>query len=639
MDRLVRFAAWTALVALTCGAQSAAAQTKGPAGPTIPHALPASSAGAIHGVVTDERGVVVRGAVVSALGTSLATAETDQHGRFVLRDLHPATYSLRAHLPGVSTSRAVAIEVHANQRSLASITLARLSPALAGVGTAGRGDLFASTLDADEAQGADADSGQSPTTETAEDDHSGRAWRIRHGRRSILKDLDSVIDLVEAEYGTPDGGSFFGRAMGSARSATSLLADVAWSGEVNLLTTTSFDAPRDLFDADALPRGVAYLSLGAPAGGGKWAVQGAMTQGDVSSWIVAGSYSSLFRGTHAVQMGLSYSTQRYDLGNPAAVAASSDHVRSVGEIAVGDDWKIAPRATLSYGARYARYDYLAPGALFSPRAALTLDLSDRSRVSIAGSQSMLAPGAEEFLPPTIPGLWLPPERTFSMAAPEDPFRPERTQLVAIGFEQDLTDEYSVGVRRFYQAVDDQLVTLFGVRMPGGPSDALGHYLVAAAGNVESEGWIVSFKCDLTDRVQGTVEYSAIDARWAPSPDAALLAAWAPSALRRGHERLHDVTTAVETSIPETATRFFVLYRLNSGFAQSARDGVQPAQDSRFDVRVHQALTFLPFTNTQWELLVAVRNFFREGVGDGSPHDELLVVDPPKRIVGGLLVRF
>ncbi len=48
-----------------------------------------------------------------------------------------------------------------------------------------------------------------------------------------------------------------------------------------------------------------------------------------------------------------------------------------------------------------------------------------------------------------------------------------------------------------------------------------------------------------------------------------------------------------------------------------------------------------FSNARWEMLLAVRNFFREpNDADGqSVYDELLVVHPPKRIVGGLTLRF
>jgi len=39
------------------------------------------------------------------------------------------------------------------------------------------------------------------------------------------------------------------------------------------------------------------------------------------------------------------------------------------------------------------------------------------------------------------------------------------------------------------------------------------------------------------------------------------------------------------------------------------------------------------------VLVCVRNLFRDPNDPGSIYDELLVVRPPKRVVGGFLVRF
>jgi hypothetical protein len=48
---------------------------------------------------------------------------------------------------------------------------------------------------------------------------------------------------------------------------------------------------------------------------------------------------------------------------------------------------------------------------------------------------------------------------------------------------------------------------------------------------------------------------------------------------------------------------------------------------------------MDFSTAKWEMLLGVRNFFRETAGDQSVYDELLVVRPPKRIVGGLTMRF
>jgi hypothetical protein len=111
----------------------------------------------------------------------------------------------------------------------------------------------------------------------------------------------------------------------------------------------------------------------------------------------------------------------------------------------------------------------------------------------------------------------------------------------------------------------------------------------------------------------------------------------PSAVRED-ERIHDVTTSLETEIPYSATRVVVLYKLNDAFA--AFDRVDPPGfGARFDVRVTQALPFMNFRTSQWEMLVGVRNLFHESLANGSVYDELLVVRPPKRLIGGFTVKF
>jgi hypothetical protein len=109
-------------------------------------------------------------------------------------------------------------------------------------------------------------------------------------------------------------------------------------------------------------------------------------------------------------------------------------------------------------------------------------------------------------------------------------------------------------------------------------------------------------------------------------------------VRLESEQLHDLTTSLETDIPVTATRVFALYRINNAYAGTTAS-TEPGFAARFDVQVTQALPFLNFSNAQWEALVGVRNLFREIAIDGSIYDELLVVGAPKRVVGGVTVRF
>ena len=190
---------------------------------------------------------------------------------------------------------------------------------------------------------------------------------------------------------------------GPAQVAASLLSNFPFAGQVNLLTTGAFDSPQQLVSAGSLARGVAMVSLGASAGSrGDWAVQGAMTQGDVASWMVSGSYLTRAPARHVLDVGMSYSLQRYDGSNPSALAAVSDGNRYAGMVYAIDSWSVSDRVSLAYGARYAKYGYIEK-SLLSPRARLTVAPVDTVRVSVGASRRALAPGAEEFVPSMVAG--------------------------------------------------------------------------------------------------------------------------------------------------------------------------------------------------------------------------------------------
>jgi outer membrane receptor protein involved in Fe transport len=316
----------------------------------------------------------------------------------------------------------------------------------------------------------------------------------------------------------------------------------------------------------------------------------------------------------------------------------ADGTRNAGTVFAYDEWKINRAVTLTYGARYAHYGYVE-GSLFSPRARLEIRPVERFTLAVAAGRREEAPGAEEFLPSGMPGPWLPPELTFSPLA-GGPVSPERTEHYEVSLEHRLGREAAtaIGVRAFRQRTDDQIATLFGLGPVQRTPAELGHYYVASAGDVTVRGWGVTVSRDVMQGVRGKVDYRVSTAHWQASDDATLLALALPALNRHESERLHDVTTSIETQIPQTATRVFALYRISSA-PTSRRDDAAPGSVARFDVRVTQSLPFLDFTNAEWEMLLGVRNLFREMLSDGSVYDELLVVRPPKRVVGGLTVRF
>ena len=231
-------------------------------------------------------------------------------------------------------------------------------------------------------------------------------------------------------------------------------------------------------------------------------------------------------------------------------------------------------------------------------------------------------------------MWVPPERTFVGFSPMVPER---------------TFQYDVRRRARPHARADAVVRLVlpehhqpadRVLRRRRPANRQRHYGIGDAGDVIARGWSVGVSHRLLSRLRGSVVYEITDARWLPAaaPGAdLLLVGYRP---RPTSERLQDLTTSVETVLPVTATQVYVAYRVNTGFARFGGDDTSGAGlDSRFDVQVTQRLPFLGFTSAQWQVLVAVKNLFRDASRDGSVYDELLVVKPPTRILGGVVVRF
>lgn len=592
---------------------------------SVSHAMAAVAGAGVSGIVIDEHESPLAGAMVSILGTATAMTLTDASGRFSLDALPPGEYSVRAHLTGFAASPRESVHLVAAAPVTFRLQLRRLENPVATTGLSAR-PIVAAGFGLPPVEAA-------PDEPATGDDHShtDTAWRLRHLTRSILKDSASTV-AVEPDGPDPRVQSIFGR---TTSFASGLFGDLPFSGEVNLLTSSAF-GPGELFSGNALPRGIAYFSIGAPTGLGEWAVKAGMTQGDLSSWIVAGSFLSRREGVHSYDLGLSYSTQSYQGGNPLALAAVTDGSRNVGEVYAVDRWSPGPGVSFEYGGRYARYDYLANPGQFSPHAGLTLEPRKGTRVTATLAQRMVAPGAEEFLPPSLAGPWLPPERTFSPLLGSH-LRVERARSLDVLLEHEFAGTYVLGVRRFFQGIGDQTVTIFGINMPTG-SKSIGHYYVANAGGVDAQGWGVRLGTAANKRVRGSLEYSMVQSDWHPGGDLVGARPWVASLARRDVEAIHDLTASVGTDIPQTATRIFVLYKLNTAFSRARGQLTDAGTDGRFDIQLNQALPFA-LGGTKWEVLVGVRNLFRDPNDPASIYDELLVVRPPKRVVGGFLVRF
>ncbi len=636
MDRLQHVVVAVAgLFAFGAAAVSAAGQAPEAASAAAATRAP-DRLGRIAGLVTDVHGHPLDGAMISAfgpLGAELVVSDGD--GRFVLPSLAPGRYLVQAHIAGFATSRREFVLVTAGRPVVHAIAMSQVPrssgpvlPTMAGFALS-RPEAEEQRPDADrEAPGA---RGADPTH-----DHAERVWRLRRARRSVLKQTERAAGGGSApDSATADDGRVAGlsRSVATPSSLASGLGSLPLSGEVNLLTRGTFESASP-FMGTTRPGGLANLSVGAPAWRGDWTAHGAMNTGDVSSWFASGAYLAEAGRTHAFGVEAAYGRQRYDGVNPLALSLAPE-TRVAASIGAFDRWTVSPRLSVEYGGRYSRYDYI-DGGLFSPRAAFTVTAAPGLRFRVAGGQDMVAPGAETFLPAAGPGLWLPPERAFATVSRQGRLRSERTRHFDVGVERDLAGGFVVGLRRFHQDVDNQMVTLFGAG--GLDTVPAGFYYVARAGSVESRGWTVSVRRNLGSRVKGSVGVSVVEAQWGQADIGPVAAAEAPGVLRPAAEQFHDLSGTIETVIPESATRVSFRCRISGAF-----EGADPANpggvDARFDLLIQQALPFTPVGGSRWEALLAVRSLFFDPRETASLFSELLVIQPPRQVVGGVVVYF
>jgi hypothetical protein len=599
----------------------------------VPVAWHTESADAqIQGLVKDDAGSAITGASVLAMGETLAMVRTDERGRFTLR-VPPGDYVLRATREGYVSRYREPVRITAGEPVTRVITLTRTSAAttsttplqLAGMSAA---PAAPETASPEPAAAAD-------PSASSDASHSEASWRLRHLPRTVLRDESPIAVAWDDDAASWSSSLRESVAASAGRAAASFLGTTDFNGHVDFLTMSSLPGSGPISPVD-WPRGVAYVVVGAPVSDrGDWSVRAALTAGDFTSWTLLGEYQARADRTHAFRTGASYSAQVPADSTDVAPLAALPMARRAGGVYWFDRWMIDRRLELDYGGRVDRYDYLADPDLVSGTLGARVALAPRMTLVASAAPHMVAPGADQFLPPAEAGTWLPPERTFSALDPGGALLPERVDRYDLVLETRLTrdDAPVVRVGRFTEATADQMATLFGLD----DRSAAEHYYVSSPGDVRVDGWVVGVAGSLSRYVQGTVDYRAVTAAWNDPSGHRRLRRVAPSVARRGVETGQDLTTSVRASVPMTATTVNVAYRFNTAFAVPARS--QPASAGRFKVEVQQLLPFRPLGRGELNLLFSARTLLRDVGDEGAYFDELLTIDPPLRVTCGLQMRF
>jgi len=561
----------------------------------------------LGGSVSDELGQPVVGAVVSVFGKNLVDgaliAVTDDSGQFQLQGVPPGLYRLRAYLSGFLPSSYAKVIIEEGMEQVAAVLMSLAA-------------LDSSELVSDEA---------SVDRKRTLDELN---WLVAHGDRNILKSDEWELPVVSLERTEKEN-----EMLGAVEPM------FAFSGEFGV-RAAAYNQGLDEFPGGGagLDARLAYARLHIPTkGDGRWMMSAQVLESALSSWAGRADYVKGDVSGHTLNAGVTYGNFLYgdleDFRPPeAALTQRSVGQRSTewfGSVYASDSFALGS-ASINAGIAYEYFGFLSKSGYAAPRVELAQPLGETGRTVVRGAVDyrVLAPGGEDI------GL-------LSRVASGDVYGPspiagsslraETTARFQLGLERQLTSRTRISVRMFQEDAHDQLVKVYKKETLAGTG--AGFFNVGNKGDFRTRG-VGLMVSQRFGAMQGSIGYTF--------GLGSAMSRGVPGAPSPSDEEIHDVTTAVATSIDRTRTRLTAAYRFVSHptFAAS-RDGFAPGttQDSRFNIQVFQVLPFVGWDGTSWELMVAVRNLFYGDIENTSVLDEIAVIDAPRRVLGGVTVRF
>lgn len=615
------FGAGVGLLAASAAAASEPAPTLSAAGlgagetAAAPNAAGVVVLAQISGMVVTNDGQPLPGALVSVFASEQPEqarfAVTDDDGRFRVDEAGEGLYSLRAFLAGFLPSPRTRVQVSSG----ASITDTLLLQ-LAAVGA----EPGAGTL-------------------------SELRWLLQRGRRNALKERQASLG---SEWDSDRDGN---REWFRSESRPHVPALGAFDGEFGVFAASG--SSLGLAEGRALDSGIAYTRFELPSTArGDWEAEARLMESAFASWAANLAYRMAPLDGHRFSAGLGYQRHVYgdapDYRPEAAPILNTDLLQEPqaawdGAAFVADDFSLG-RASLSTGLTYRRFSYLSGHRGLSPRAVLRYRASDdwelvggmavRVDGPIGDDAALLSRIAHADL------LALDPSGFPTMPA-------QRSARYQAGVQYRLAPNATLGVRGFREVTTDQLVRSFESRRRRG-----GRFEVTSAGDFTAQGFAFDWIREMAPVARGVDlggRVSYLMAVVGGSPESAAEAAPIGVLAVTDGAALHDLSAEVEARWRPSGTRLNAVYRLitHEGITPAAAPGaaapgaaaVAGDRTARFDVEILQLIPFTEWSGTEWELSFAVRDLFFRDLMGRSLLDELAVARAPRRVVGGLAVRF
>lgn len=555
--------------------------------------------------------------VVATAGYAHAAMSGDDKGGQLLIGSVPASAWSRPSLVSFpaqgSTARAVPVlagfapvlpssffgSANGNSRLL---FLSPLSPLRAALRVAAQ-DLALQTLTAFDAVQAAEPASTTTDPETAGDASASARRReviLRQRRRSVLNENEAGMSRAPVAPSLNEGLEFSGL-----------------SGRVEILTLPSAVATSGASES-SLPNGAGLVRLsGYLTDDLAFALTGLAAESAATTWRAGAEFELTAGDRNTLEVGAVYGTRFNAASLP--VGGEIDR-RSVGAFRVVHALKLFDNVTTRAGGRFVDAPFLRSSRSIDPELSVLIE------------DAMGDNGGSSYLRFDVSGDTLFPGLEVVTGESDVIALAEGLPVFAARFEPQRTWNRSVAMglkgasSRMEARIQDQTVTHALLLLP---SRAIGAPFVANGDrNRVQIGTVMVEKTFGRGQAQTGIEYGY--GRFGSDP------------AHSGRPRdFHQITTRFDAYLRRSGTGIAVFHRFHEGAAVANDEGFArlPNRAHRYLVELRQDVPFVPdMIGADMALLISLRNLYYDDV-DRRNLDEFSVVAPPRRITGGIRVKF
>lgn len=306
---------------------------------------------------------------------------------------------------------------------------------------------------------------------------------------------------------------------------------------------------------------------------------------------------------------------------------------------VSDEWKPFEKVTLNYGTRVDYYGYLNRPLGYSPRVAASYHATPEFAIRGGYYRNQSAPGNYYQQPEDVH----PYIHNVAFVPYSDELNPETTDGYEAGIE---FTRGGTGLTILYQQenVQNKIATVdISNTIASERFTAERPFVILNSSDLESRGMQVQitkrispvFAAVATYRMNVTVPVSIIeknlyDRRNVYFKEADQL------------QHFHDLQAGILAKIPATQTQIHADWKWSSGTPMvfgAAADHSIPL--TAIDLEVHQAIPLDLFSQTQLQLMVAIKNLLDQNseINGNADFHRALIYNIPRIVAGGLLLKF